>query len=470
MSRRNVSGFQKLDWVTFSLYLSLVGVGWLMIFTVSFDESQSLSDLIFTLDTHIGKQTLFIGASFLILVLILFIDYNFWRTFAYLIYASSLILLILVLIFGIQVKGATSWFSLFGFTFQPSELAKFGTCLALAAYLSRYNTNIKMFQTSITALGLIAVPIVLILLQPDAGSAIVFLSFLIVLYRAGFSPGLYIFGFSAATIFILGLVYEPVHIIIGLILFCVFTLLFQRKNKIYWFGALIPLIALSWSLTTKGYALYILALDGLILTGLAFLHYQERKTSLIRPLIVLLVLGALFSFTANYLFNRVLENHQRDRINVWLQPSKCDPQGALYNVLQSKMAIGSGGPSGKGFLEGTMTKLNYIPEQATDFIFCTIGEEQGFVGTIGIVGLFFLLIYRITVLAERQRSDFARHYAYGVAGVLFIHFFVNIGMTMGLVPIIGIPLPFISYGGSSILGFTILMAVLLSLDSNRFTA
>ena len=197
--------------------------------------------------------------------------------------------------------------------------------------------------------------------------------------------------------------------------------------------------------------------------------FLQRRGKLVARLSTVLVIGAIIAFSANYTFNNFLENHQRDRINVWLRPSLCDPQGALYNVLQSKMTIGSGGLQGKGFLQGTMTKLNYVPEQATDFIFCTIGEEQGFIGSLGIIGLFLLLLIRIIVLAERQRSDFSRHYAYGIAGILFIHAFVNIGMTMGLVPIIGIPLPFISYGGSSILGFSLMMGVLLKLDSHRLS-
>lgn len=198
-----------------------------------------------------------------------------------------------------------------------------------------------------------------------------------------------------------------------------------------------------------------------------YLLYRNRKGRLVSQVSALLVIGSVVTFSASYFFNNILERHQQDRINVWLRPSICDPQGALYNVLQSKMSIGSGGFRGKGFLQGNMTKLNYVPEQSTDFIFCTIGEEQGFIGSLSIIALFLLLILRIVSIAERQRSEFSRFYAYGVAGILFIHVFVNIGMTMGLVPIIGIPLPFISYGGSSILGFTLMIGVLLRLDSKR---
>jgi rod shape determining protein RodA len=196
-------------------------------------------------------------------------------------------------------------------------------------------------------------------------------------------------------------------------------------------------------------------------------HWLKKKERMVILLIVGLILSADVAYISNYVFNNFLKPHQQERINVWLNPDKCDPRGSLYNVLQSKMAIGSGGLQGKGFLEGTMTKLNYVPEQATDFIFCTVGEEQGFIGSLSIILLFFLLLYRITIIAERQRSSFSRHYAYGVAGIIFVHVFINIGMTMGLMPIIGIPLPFISYGGSSLLGFTLLIGVLLKLDAHR---
>jgi rod shape determining protein RodA len=230
------------------------------------------------------------------------------------------------------------------------------------------------------------------------------------------------------------------------------------------------LLAASIFMLAQGLFSPVLIINASIFLIFTAIIWQRRKPGLVLRLFALLIIGGIIAFSANYSFNNLLKPHQQDRINVWLQPSKCDPQGSLYNVIQSKMTIGSGGFEGKGYLEGTMTKLNYVPEQSTDFIFCVVGEEQGFIGSFGVIALISLLLYRIIVLAERQRSDFSRHYAYGVAGILFIHSFINIGMTMGLVPIIGIPLPFISYGGSSILGFTLLIGVLLKLDSNRFTA
>jgi len=281
------------------------------------------------------------------------------------------------------VSGATSWFSIGGFSLQPSEFAKFTTALAMASYLSSYNANLRIFKSQVIAFGLIAVPIVLILMQPDAGSAIVFTSFLILFYRLG--------------------------------------------NL-----------------------------------------WRNGRKELVKFLLPLIIFGGAFAYGANFAFNNILKPHQQSRINVWLNPSKA-PSDAIYNLRQSKLTIGSGELSGKGFLQGTRTKLDFVPEQSTDFIFCTIGEEQGFVGVFGIIALYLLFLYRITVIAERQRSDFSRNYAYGVAGILFFHFFINIGMTMGLVMIIGIPLPFISYGGSSLLAFSLMIGVLLKLDSNRFS-
>ncbi len=467
MSRRDPSGFRNLDWMTLSLYLSLVGIGWLMIYTVGYTE-QGYSDF-FNLKTNAGKQTMFIGISLLIMFFCFIIDWKFWRTFAYPIYGLGLLALIGVLIFGIKIKGATSWYSIGSFTLQPSEFAKFATCLAVSAFMSTYNTNIREFKSLATVVGLFFVPMFLILLQPDAGSALVFLSFFILLYRAGLSPSLYIYGFSAATILILGLVFNPFPIISALCLVSIGVLIFNiKKRRNGWLVGLLVLMIATVIGIYYGYVKEVLIGNVLLFIGVAIYLYQLRKSQLIQQMTIFLILGSSIAYSANYTFNNFFEKHQQDRINVWLRPSLCDPQGALYNVLLSKMTIGSGGLQGKGFLQGTMTKLNYVPEQSTDFIFCTIGEEQGFIGSLGIIGLYLLLLVRIITLAERQRSDFSRHYAYGVAGILFVHFFINIGMTMGLMPIIGIPLPFISYGGSSILGFTLLMSVLIKLDSHRF--
>ena len=471
MSSRNVaSGLKNLDWITLSLYLSLVAIGWLMIYAVSYEEGRGFTEMIFSLDNIVGKQTLFIGISLIMLLLLLFIDWNFWRTFAYLIYATTIIMLILVLVIGKEINNATSWFAIAGFTLQPSEFAKLGACVAMSAYLSTYSTQLSKFKSQVTAIGLFVLPSILILLQPDAGSALVFTSFLIVLFREGFNANLYILGITLATVSVLGLVFNPIYILIGIALLAILVMVnFQKKNKLYWILGFSAYVILSISAITQGLELPVLGITGVALVAMTYLQYKGRRRDIIKPMYFLLVVAGSFAVASNYTFNK-LPRHQQDRLNVWLQPSKADPRGALYNVIQSKNTIGSGGLQGKGFLEGTMTKLNYVPEQSTDFIFCTVGEEQGFVGTVGIVGLFLLFLLRITVLAERQRADFSRYYAYSFAGILFVHFFVNIGMTMGLVPVIGIPLPFISYGGSSILAFTMMTGILLSLDSNRLTA
>ncbi len=471
MSNRNVaSGLKNLDWITLSLYLSLVAIGWLMIYAVSYEEGQGFTEIVFSLDNIVGKQTMFIGVSLTMLLLLLFIDWNFWRTFAYLIYAVTIIMLFLVLIIGKEINNATSWFAIAGFTLQPSEFAKLGTCLAMSAYLSTYSTQISNLKSQVTAIGLFLLPIILILMQPDAGSALVFTSFLIVLFREGFNANVYILGISVTVVSVLGLVFNPVYILFGLALLAILAMVnFQKRKKLYWLLGFLTYVVLGISAMTQGLEIPVLAITGVVLVGMTYLQYQGRRRDIIKPMYFLLVVAGFFAVASNYTFNK-LPRHQQDRLNVWLQPSKADPRGALYNVIQSKNTIGSGGLQGKGFLEGTMTKLNYVPEQSTDFIFCTVGEEQGFVGTVGIVGLFLLFLLRITVIAERQRADFSRYYAYSFAGILFVHFFVNIGMTMGLVPVIGIPLPFISYGGSSILAFTMMTGILLSLDSNRLTA
>lgn len=307
----------------------------------------------------------------------------------------------------------------------------------------------------------------LILLQPDAGSAMVFSAFLIVLYRQGLSANFYIVSGVSITLLLLGLVYNPLMVILGLVLVSIFILILSFKKKLYWLIGFLILSALSVFLSSRNLFLPVLCVNIALFLGIAGYTWLEKKRGLIARLLILLVIGSGLVYSASFTFNNVLQSHQRNRINAWLQPSKTTE---LYNVVQSKLAIGSGGLYGKGYLKGTMTMLDYVPEQSTDFIFCTIGEEQGFIGSVGIIGIIFLLIYRIVVLAERQRSVFSRNYAYGVAGILFVHCFINIGMTMGLVPVVGIPLPFISYGGSSILAFSLMIGVLLKLDSKRFSA
>ena len=462
-----VAANRSLDWISFSLYLCLVFVGWLMIFTVGYENGYEL-ELTSFLATPVGKQSIWIILSFILFFLIFFIDWKFWQTFAYLIYALSLCLLILVLLVGVKIKGATSWFSLGGFTFQPSELAKLATCLALSSYLSSYGVSMKESKHQLIAFGLFLAPMILILLQPDAGSAFVFLSFLIMLYRAGLSPVFYVIGAFIATLFILALMFPPQNIILGTLLIAIVIFAFNSPKSKYHLVISAVLIGLAIYLSNLGWAKYVAlgAIAPFLLYG--FTLWNKRKQRLVLLLTLALIVGSALVFTANYIFNDILEKHQQERINVWLNPSEADARGPLYNLEQSKMAIGTGGLQGKGFLKGVMTKLDYVPEQSTDFIFCTIGEEQGFLGSFSIMALFLLLLYRLITIAERQRSNFSRFYCYGVAGIIFIHFFVNIGMTMGLVPVVGIPLPFISKGGSALLIFSIMIGLALKLDSNRY--
>jgi len=467
MATRNNS-VGNLDWFTLSLYLALVVVGWLMIYSVGYTDDGDNS--IFNFSTNAGKQLMFIGASFVTILICYLIDANFWQTFALLVFGITMALLLLVIPFGVTIKGATSWFRVAGFTLQPSEFAKFGTAVAVSSYLSRFNFNPDNLRSVLPVFGLFVLPMLLIMLQPDAGSALVFTSFLIVLFRAGLNALLYAFGIGIVTLLVFGLVFPPLNIVLGLLILLNIILVLNLKNqKLIWGGVLAGSGIVSIALAYLGLGLPALGIQAIVFIICGWNVYNNRKGKLIGQVASMLAMGTIIVFSANYFFNEVLESHQQDRINVWLQPSKCDPKGALYNVIQSKMTIGSGGLKGKGFLEGTFTKLNYVPEQATDFIFCTIGEEQGFIGVFGIVILFLLLIMRIITLAERQRTTFARYFCYSVASILFVHVFINIGMTMGLVPIIGIPLPFISSGGSSILGFSLMIGVLLKLDSSRMS-
>lgn len=468
MKRNDASPLGNLDIITFSIFIGLVMVGWLMVYTVSFGEGYSGGTENF-FSTSVGKQTIWVGASFFMFAFILLIDWKFWQTFAYPIYAFSLFLLVAVLFLGKEIKGATSWFSFGGFSFQPSELAKFGTCLAMSVFLSHYSTNLRTGRSQIYALSLLLAPMFLIMRQPDAGSALVFMSFLVVLYREGLSPNYFIIGGYIATMAILGLAFKDINsILFGLILLSGLPLALQFSPRNYWLAAYLAASGMAIYLYRLGFQTEVLLVSVGIVSALAGAQWFKKNERLVGLLFTALIVGVGVTIAANYGFNNVLKPHQQDRINVWLNPDASDAQGSKYNLVQSQLAISSGGFWGKGFTEGTMTKLNYVPEQSTDFIFCTIGEEEGFIGTFSIIILFLLLLIRITILAERQRANFSRHYAYCVAGIFFIHFLVNIGMTMGLMPIIGIPLPLISKGGSSLLGFTMMVAVLLKLDSNRY--
>ncbi|MCB0665304.1 MAG: rod shape-determining protein RodA [Saprospiraceae bacterium] len=462
---RNGTQRKSIDWITFSLYLSLVLIGWLMIFAVEYKGEE---DFTFSLDNAIGKQTIFLGLAFALMLLLLNIDWKFWRNFAYPIYGLSMALLVAVLIFGNEVNGAKSWFNFMGFSLQPAEIAKFATCLAVAGYLSGPTSKLRSTKDILVVISLFIAPLLLTLIQPDPGSALVFLSFFILLYREGLSPLPYILGLSASAIFILALLFDPLTVSILLMIIGMAALVQNFEFRGYWNLSLVVLLVASLICIGQDLKVQILIINSILLLFFLFLQFIKGRIQVAVMVLGAVVVFSAMSFGTDYVFDNVLEPHHQDRINVWLHPEKCDPQGPLYNVLLSKMAIGSGGLSGKGFLQGTLTKLNYVPEQSTDFIFCTVGEEQGFIGSFAIISLFILLMIRLVILAERQRLNLFRQYIYGVVGILFFHFTINIGMTMGLLPIIGIPLPFISAGGSSLLGFTLMIGVLLKFDSQRY--
>ncbi len=414
---RNKGGIlQNIDRWMVVIFLLLVGMGWLSIYAAVYnDEHRSILDL----SQNYGKQAVWIGGAFLIALSILIIDGKFFAAFSYPIYILFILLLIVVLLVARDVKGAVSWIDIGSFKLQPSEFAKFATNMALAKFLSTLDIRMKDMKTKVISLLIIGLPAALILLQNDTGSALVYSAFVFVLYREGLSGNILIFGFLAAVLFVLSLLVSQITLFI--VIGCI---------------------------------------------GLVFYYFVRKK----RQNIIIIAAGVLVAsaivFSVDYAFNHVLQEHQRTRINVLLG-KEIDPKGAGYNVNQSMIAIGSGGFSGKGFLQGTQTKFDFVPEQSTDFIFCTVGEEWGFVGSFLVVGLFMLLLWRIIYVAERQRSQYSRIYGYGVACILFFHLMVNIGMTVGLAPVIGIPLPFFSYGGSSLWSFTILLFVFIKLDAYR---
>ena len=472
MSDNRQTYLLNIDYVTFCIYLALVGIGGLFIFSVDMQQSgppEGLTDFLF--HTLAGKQVLWIIICLLVFsFIVFFIDHKFWQVFAYLIYGVGVAGLILVLIFGTTIKGATSWFTFGGASFQPSEIAKFGTCLGVAALLGHWSTDLRKIQHVGRVAGLFLLPCGLILLQPDAGSALVFMSFFIVMFREGLNPLLYIIGFTGAATFVLSILWPPVLLIsvlawIGMLIYVGY----EKKQQLRWFLGLIALGVMLWFGYREGYTLPVLGVAVAGLLGLSYWQYLNFRAKLIPVVMVAFVLTSGLSVASNYVFNEVLKPHQQQRIDVWLRPAEAKKRNkdSVMNLENSMLAIGAGNLTGRGLFSGRMTQGRWVPEQDTDFIFCTIGEEQGFVGSAAVVTLYLLLILRISMIAERQKVAFNRIYAYGVAGILFVHFIVNIGMTMGLVPIIGIPLPFLSKGGSSLLGFTIMLAVLLKLDKHR---
>lgn len=408
--------FDNIDWVIIALYFTLVLIGWMNIYAAVYNESHRS---IFDITQNYGRQLIWIVTSLIIIFAILMIDAKFYNAFSIPLYIISIFLLVVVLFLGKEVAGARSWFQLGSFAFQPSELAKVTTALALARYISSSSFNIKEKKAKIYIGLLVGAPMILIYLQNDTGSALVYFSFLLVLFREGLSGKIMITGVLIIMLSVIALLVNKFIITGFLALIIIFTIMIIRRRK-----------------------------------------------AIVIKLISLFIVATGFVFSVEYAFENMLEPHQQTRVNVLLG-KEVDLRGAGYNVNQSMIAIGSGGFTGKGFLNGTQTKYDFVPEQSTDFIFCTVGEEWGFVGSLVVIALYLGLLLRIIMIAERQRSIFSRIYGYGVASILFFHFAINIGMTIGLAPVIGIPLPFFSYGGSSLWASTILLFIFVRLDESR---
>ena len=410
----------RLDWVLILLYTTLVVFGFFNIYSTTY---QADVNSIFDLSLPIGKQLWFWLLSLVMIAFLMAVRAKFIQQFAQIIYGISVTLLVGLFLFGKTISGATSWYVFGGLSFQPAEFAKMSTALMLGAYLNRFQTNLKQWKSQLLAFGIIALPALLIVAQPDPGSALVFGGLIFMLFREDLNLIYLYLLLAAGIIFILSLLYqfEATSLFLSFLVFLVYFLIKRIRPKIK-----------------------------------------------IHPFLAVLILSIGFSYSVDYIFNEVFEQRHRDRFNIVLGKT-VDNQGIGYNINQSKIAIGSGGLQGKGFLQGSQTKGNFVPEQHTDYIFSTVGEEWGFLGCSFIVLAFSGIIIRILIRAERQTNSFRRAYSYGVAGILFVHFFVNIGMSLGLVPTVGIPLPFISYGGSNLLFFTLLLFVHINFDANRLS-
>jgi len=414
----NKNIFFSVDWFAVLFYTFLVGFGMMNLYSATYEENLNYGNFFLT---PIGKQTIFLVLSIVSGILILAVDPKILEPFSNLVYFFCIILLIGLFLLGKTVNFSTSWYSIGPFSFQPSEFAKIGTTLVLGNYLSNIQTDIKNFSSQIKIISLLFLPIFLISLQPDLGSALIFVAFFFPLFREGLSYIYLVTFFSASLLFLISISFESMTTIAIIIL--LFFLLFFILKK----------------------------------------FYSKIK---IWPFIIFAIVSIGFSFSVDYMYNELFEQRHRDRIEILLG-KKIDSRGAGYNINQSKIAIGSGGISGKGFLEGTQTKGNFVPEQHTDYIFSTIGEEWGFLGSSFLIIIYLALIIRIIISAEKQAKKFRRFFSYSVASLIFVHFLINIGMSLGISPTIGIPLPFISYGGSCLLAFSILIFIHLNLDANR---
>ena len=470
--RRQTNIIRDIDWITIALYAALVLMGWFNIYAAVYDEHHAS---IFTLSQRYGKQMMWIIAAVLLAAMVCILDVRFYSSFAYPIFIFSLIALAAVLVVGREVNGSKSWFVIGSIQIQPAEFAKIAVSLALAKFLGNYNGRLMEFRNFAIVCAIIFLPPLFIILQPDTGSCLVYLAFFLMLYREGLPSEFLLFGFLVIALFILSLLMQDaqVYLVAGLIVagFAAFWIKTRKGMDLLrglgFYTGISCILALVNLLTENRFEIHEVLLGAALLASSGFIIMSFIRSLPVVRMLTLFIVGALlFTFSVDFVFDEALSVHQRQRILVMLG-MESDPLGVEYNVNQSKIAIGSGGLTGKGFLQGTQTKYNFVPEQSTDFIFCTVGEEWGFSGSASVIVLFVALLLRLLYLAERQRSVFSRVYCYCVLSVFFLHITINIGMTIGLLPVIGIPLPFFSYGGSSLWAFTILLFILLRLDASR---
>jgi len=477
---KNVSIKYALDWTTLFFYVALVFMGWISIYGASYEFDQTS---IFDWNQRAGKQFVWILTAFVLGGMLLLVDYKMYNFFAYIIYAAIMLLLIVTIFIAPDIKGSRSWLVLGPISFQPAELAKMATALALSKFMSSYNYKLKNWKDLIPLALIVLLPFVLIVLQKETGSALVFAAFLLMFYREGMNGIILLLTLFAVLLFVIVIRFSIIPIQVdqgtlgivlsmGLILLVQFVYAFfvtkHRKEASFLLLGTLGLTLISivlniWFKVNFDYVALFVVIASCIYWIFVELFNRFKKYWML----VLISIGSVvFCFSSDYLFDKVLELHQQIRIKVLLNMEN-DLAGAGYNVNQSKIAIGSGGFWGKGFLNGTQAKLNYVPEQDTDFIFCTVGEEHGFWGSTLVLVVYWLLLMRLLRIAERQRETFNRVYAYCVASILFFHLMINVGMVLGIMPVIGIPLPFFSYGGSSLWGFTIMLFILLRLDASR---
>jgi len=468
--KRSVNIWQGIDKITVTLFLVMLTLGWLNIYAAVYNEEHKT---ILDLSQRYGKQFIWIIATVIVAIIIVIIDNRFYFFFGYFLYGGLVLLLALVLVIGREVNGARSWFEFGSISLQPSEFAKAGAALALARYLNSRGQELTRMKILIPALVIILLPALLISLQPDMGSVVVYLSFFVVLFREGLSPYIFISGLLMVILFFITLLFDNILVSLSLIAIAFLLTWVATRNRKVCFIGLAIMIFITGSLFLIDHFLLkrlgneIVIMIGLLLSGISYAWYIYRQKSAAVLVMYLFLLGSvLFINSVDYAFNNILPAHQKERVSILLG-LKSDLHGAGYNVNQSIISIGSGGFTGKGYLQGTQTKFKFVPAQSTDFIFCTVGEEWGFLGSVVVIGLYVFLLLRLIFLAERQRSSFSRIYGYGVISIFLTHFFINIGMALGLVPVIGIPLPFFSYGGSSLWGFTILLFIFLRLDASR---